>query len=226
MARKRWVAAMMAVSIVRLTISSISSPLRLKLTDLSLHVAPEHGEERRAGRADAAQQHHGVDGAGDDGDHARLRHQRLHRRHVPVLLVRGGAAACVREQGRDGVRGQVPGRVALLHARLRVQRAGHPAVRARQLPTRRPAARRRGQGRGGVRGVRGAHREPGQPRLVAGPARLLRLAGALPLDVRAHPDAGLQRAHVRPALPARHHQRARPRAWPRRGTARARSGRR
>uniref|UniRef100_J3L2Y9 Uncharacterized protein n=1 Tax=Oryza brachyantha TaxID=4533 RepID=J3L2Y9_ORYBR len=118
LARKRWVTVMMAV---------------------------EHGEERGAGRADAAEQHHGVDGAGDDGHHARLRHQRLPRRNggsapgVPFVLVVGGAAAGVREQDRGGVRGQVPGHLALLHARLRLQRAGHPPVRARQLPPR-PAA--------------------------------------------------------------------------------------
>ncbi|BAD82154.1 unknown protein [Oryza sativa Japonica Group] len=196
-ARKRWVTVMMAV---------------------------EHGEERRAGRADAAEQHHGVDGACHDGHHARLRHQRLPRRHggkvpgVPLVVVVGGAAAGVREQDRGGVRGQVPGHLALLHARLRLQRAGHPPVRARQLPPRPAARRRRGGGggggggggsAGGVRGVRGADGEQGEPLLVAGTPRLLRVAGALHVDVRAHPDAGVQRAHVRTALLPRHHQGAR-----------------
>lgn len=62
---------------------------------------------------------------------------------------------------------------------------------------------------GGVRGVRGADGEQGEPLLVAGTPRLLRVAGALHVDVRAHPDAGVQRAHVRTALLPRHHQGAR-----------------
>lgn len=95
----------------------------------------EPGEERGAGGADAAEQHHGVDGAGDDGHHARLRHQRLHRRHGRRRpLIRAAAAGGVREQVGAGVRGQVHGHLPLLHARLRLQRAGHPALRARQLP--------------------------------------------------------------------------------------------
>uniref|UniRef100_A0A8I6X2G6 Uncharacterized protein n=1 Tax=Hordeum vulgare subsp. vulgare TaxID=112509 RepID=A0A8I6X2G6_HORVV len=72
-----------------------------------------------------------------------------------------------------------------------------------------PAAGRRGGRRrrgGGVRGVRGAHGERRQPRLVAGPPRLLRLARALHVDLRAHPDARVQRPHVRAALLPRHHR--------------------
>uniref|UniRef100_A0A453FD07 Uncharacterized protein n=1 Tax=Aegilops tauschii subsp. strangulata TaxID=200361 RepID=A0A453FD07_AEGTS len=165
LARKRWIAVMMAV---------------------------EHGEERGAGRADAAEQHHGVHGAGHDGHHARLRHQRLHRRHggpLPGVALVVLAAAGVREQDGAGVRGQVPGHLALLHARLRVQRAGHPAVRARQLPAGPAAGRRRGRRGGAVQGVRGAHGEPRQPRLVARPPRLLRVPRALHVDLRPHPDA-------------------------------------
>ena len=233
-ARKRWVAAMMAVGTMQCTSPSASSGSHSSLPCLAACIRwpAEHGEERRARGADAAEQHHGVDGAGDHGHHAGLRHQRLRRRHVSSLAVLQGAAAGVREQGRGGVRGQVPGRVALLHARLRLQRAGHPAVRARQLPPGRPAAgarrrRRRGGGagaRGGVRVLRGADGEPRQLRLVARPARLLRLPRALPLDVRTHTDAGLQRPHVRPALLPRHHQqrRPRPRARPARDCRRRR----